>query len=299
MKALCFGSLNIDYTYKVHHFVQKGETISSQGLQVFTGGKGLNQSVALAKAGAETYHAGAIGEDGLFLLEAMGEAGVHTEYVDIRQDVRTGNAIIQNDLQGDNCIILFGGANQAIRRDQVDRVLANFNAGDYLILQNEINEMNYIVEMAHRVGMTIVLNPSPMNEKILKLPLNLVDFFLLNEVEASQILETSCDRPGEELLQELSFKFPRATIVLTLGEAGSMCRSRGKIYQQEAFQVTAVDTTAAGDTFTGYFVQGMMSGQTIAESMERASMASAISVTRAGAAPSIPSAAEVCEALGK
>ena len=99
MKVLCFGSLNIDYTYKVEHFVQKGES-----LQVFSGGKGLNQSIALAKAGAEVYHAGAIGTDGRFLLEQMEEAGVHTEHVAVLTEVRSGNAIIQNDKDGDKCI---------------------------------------------------------------------------------------------------------------------------------------------------------------------------------------------------
>lgn len=135
MKILCFGSLNIDYTYKVEHFVQKGETISSQSLQVFSGGKGLNQSIALAKAGAEVYHAGAVGTDGGFLLRQLEEAGVNTEHVVVLDKIRTGNAIIQNDKVGDNCIILYGGANQAITREQVERVLKSFNEGDYLLLQ--------------------------------------------------------------------------------------------------------------------------------------------------------------------
>lgn len=122
MKVLSFGSLNIDYTYRVDHFVQKGETVASDSLQVFSGGKGLNQSIALAKAGAEVYHAGAIGEDGKFLLAVMEEAGVDTSCVKILDDVRTGNAIIQNDKEGDNCILLYGGANQAITKAQIDAV---------------------------------------------------------------------------------------------------------------------------------------------------------------------------------
>ena len=125
MKVLSFGSLNIDYTYKVDHFVQKGETLSSESLQVFSGGKGLNQSVALAKAGVETYHAGAIGEDGKFLLEVLKEAGANTDMVAVRTDVRTGNAIIQNDKEGDNCILLYGGANQAITDEQIDETVAH------------------------------------------------------------------------------------------------------------------------------------------------------------------------------
>ena len=136
MRVLNFGSLNIDYVYSVDHFVQKGETISSSMLNVFSGGKGLNQSVALSRAGVEVYHAGMIGMDGLFLVELLEDAGVDTRYVVRSKDVRTGNAIIQNDSQGDNCIILYGGANQAVSKEMIDNVLKEFGSGDWLVLQN-------------------------------------------------------------------------------------------------------------------------------------------------------------------
>ena len=218
MRVLCFGSLNIDYTYKVDHFVGKGETLSSESLQVFSGGKGLNQSIALAKAGADTYHAGAIGEDGRFLLKIMEDAGVHTEYVAELPDVRTGNAIIQNDREGDNCILLYGGANQAVTQEQVDEVLSHFQAGDFLVLQNEINELEYIVRKAHEKKMKIVLNPSPMNEKVTALPLDFVDYFMLNEVEAGQILARAVQDgyDGEALASALLARYPGAGDVLTL-----------------------------------------------------------------------------------
>ncbi|MDO4344344.1 MAG: ribokinase [Eubacteriales bacterium] len=295
MKVLCFGSLNIDYTYKVDHILKKGETLSSESLQVFSGGKGLNQSVALAKAGCDTYHAGAIGEDGRFLLEVMKEAGVHTEHVKIRDDVRSGNTIIQNDKEGDNCILLYGGANQSIERAQVDEVLAGFGQGDFLILQNEINEVAYIMEKAHEIGMKIVLNPSPMNEKILKLPLQYVDYFLLNEIEAGQILnrEDSGEIDGIKLAGELREHFAGAAVVLTLGGAGSVYMDAQETVRQSIYKVKAVDTTAAGDTFTGYFIAGIIKGLPVKECMDMASRASAIAVTRPGAAPSIPLAAEV------
>ncbi len=294
MKVLCFGSLNIDYTYKVEHFVQKGETISSQSLQVFSGGKGLNQSIALAKAGADTYHAGAIGMDGRFLLERMEEAGVHTEMVSVLAEVRSGNAIIQNDRDGDNCIILYGGANQAITRKQVEEVIARFDAGDYIVLQNEINELAYIMEKAHERGMKVILNPSPMDEKISALPLNDVDYFLLNEVEAEQILNTE-ETAGEVLADKLVERFPGAAIVLTLGSRGSIYADGSRKIRQQAYRVKAVDTTAAGDTFTGYFIAGIAAGEPAERAMEMAARASAIAVTRAGAAPSIPYRKEVEE----
>lgn len=297
MKILSFGSLNIDYVYSVPHFVKKGETLSAKELNVYTGGKGLNQSIALARAGVETYQAGAIGTDGMFLLEQLKEAGVKTDLVKILDDVKTGNAIIQNDDEGDNCIVLFGGANQAITKEQVDEAFKDFTNEDYLLIQNEINELSYIVEKAKEEGMKIILNPSPMNEKIMKLPLDQIDYFILNEIEAMQILEM--DKPeeidGKYIASLLHERFKDATIVLTLGSEGSVCISDDEYVEQSIYKVKAIDTTAAGDTYTGYFIAGILNGKTIKESMDIASKASAIAVTRQGAAPSIPVLEEVEE----
>lgn len=295
MKVLCFGSLNIDYTYRVPHFVQKGETLSSESLEVFSGGKGLNQSVALAKAGVDTYHAGVIGEDGMFLVKVLQEAGVHTELIKIRSDVRTGNAIIQNDHEGDNCILLYGGANQAVTEKQVDETIEKFEKGDFLLIQNEINELSYIVQKAHEKQMKIVLNPSPMNEKILNLPLEYIDYFVLNEIETAQILgeELKQEYDGEELAQKLKNRFSTAAVLMTMGAEGSVYIDNEQTVTQEAFRVKAVDTTAAGDTFTGYFLSGLTRGIAVKNAMEEASKASAIAVTRKGAAPSIPVREEV------
>ena len=298
MKILNFGSLNIDYVYKVDHIVKRGETISSESLNVFSGGKGLNQSVALGKAGAEVFHAGAIGEDGRFLTDILKKAGVNTDCVEVLQTVRTGNAIIQNDKDGDNCIILYGGANQAIEKDYIDSVIEKFGEGDFIILQNEINNMSYIVNKAHAAGMKIVLNPSPMDEKILELPLSYVDYFILNEIEASQILGISDEKDGEELISRLNEKFPDAKIVLTLGSAGSIYSDGKMTVKQPIFKVKTVDTTAAGDTFTGYFFSEVTRGGVKADinlDMKKAAAASAIAVSRQGAAPSIPAPEEVEE----
>ena len=297
MKILSFGSLNIDYVYSVPHFVKKGETLSAKELNVYTGGKGLNQSIALARAGVETYQAGAIGTDGMFLLEQLKEAGVKTDLVKILDDVRTGNALIQNDDEGDNCIVLFGGANQAITKEQVDEVFKDFTNEDYLLIQNEINELSYIVEKAKEEGMKIILNPSPMNEKIMKLPLDQIDYFILNEIEAMQILEMGKPEEidGKYIASLLHERFKDATIVLTLGSEGSVCISDDEYVEQSIYKVKAIDTTAAGDTYTGYFIAGILNGKTIKESMDIASKASAIAVTRQGAAPSIPVLEEVEE----
>lgn len=297
MRVLCFGSLNIDYVYSVDHFVAKGETLASRDLQVFTGGKGLNQSIALAKAGAQVYHAGAIGSDGQFLLEVMAQAGVNTEYISVLTYDRTGNAIIQRDKNGDNCILLYGGANRQITEEQVDSVLSHFSAGDYLILQNEINQLPYIMERAKEKGMIIVLNPSPMDEKILELPLEYVNIFLLNEVEAGQILNCGGNMSPSQLAEKLIERFSGSTVVLTLGGEGSVCLEGGNCLSQTAYTVEVADTTAAGDTFTGFFIGGLLRGESKQDAMREASAAAAIACSRVGAAPSIPTWEEVSRFL--
>ena len=294
MKVLNFGSLNIDYVYDVDNFVKKGETISSKTLNVFCGGKGLNQSVALARAGAEVYHAGMTGEDGKFLLDLLKEAGVNIDNVVIRDDIRTGNAIIQRDKSGDNCIILFAGANRSITQNYVDSVLSEFEKGDYIVLQNEISELPYIVENAHKIGMKIVLNPSPMDEKIKELNLDYVDYFLLNETEALKLSEIE-EFDSKKCMKKLISRFENAGILITLGDKGSIY-SDGKInVEQSVVKTEVVDTTAAGDTFTGYFVSGILAGKEMKTVIKEATVASSITVSRIGAAPSIPDMKEVKE----
>ena len=295
MKILNFGSLNIDYVYSVDHFVQKGETISSDSLEVFSGGKGLNQSIAMGRAGTSVFHAGAVGADGEGLLQLLRQAGVDTGLVEVSATVRTGNAIIQRDRSGDNCIILYGGANQSISEEQIERTLEPFAAGDYLVLQNEINGMRAIMEKAHQRGLRIVLNPSPMNEKIKALPLAFVDYFILNEIEAKALLEQEniAKTDGEGLIRRLAERFPGAVVLLTLGADGAMYLDQKENLYQPAYSVPVKDTTAAGDTFTGYFMAGLLKGLTKAECMQMAAKAAAIAVSRPGAAPSIPTWAEV------
>ena len=296
MKVLNFGSLNIDYVYDVDNFVRKGETISSKGLNVFCGGKGLNQSVALARAGADVYHAGMIGKDGIFLVDFLKNSGVNVGNILIRDDIRTGNAIIQRDISGDNCIILFAGANRSITRDYVDKVLEKFGRGDYIVLQNEISELPYIVESAHRQGMKIVLNPSPMDEKIGELNLSYIDYFLLNETEALKL--SGIDKfDSKKCMSGLVNTYKGAGVLITLGDKGAIYSDGNIFVEQKAVKTKAVDTTAAGDTFTGYFVNGILGGKEIKEAINEATIAASIAVSRIGAAPSIPAMNEVKQRL--
>ncbi len=290
MKVLNFGSLNVDNVYTLPHIVTAGETILSDHLSQFPGGKGLNQSVALAKAGLDVWHAGIIGNDGQMLLETLKGAGVHTDY--IRQlDVRGGHTVIQVDEKtGQNCIILYGGTNQMQTKEYVDEVLAHFGKGDYLVLQNEINQLDYIIDRAYAAGMKIILNPSPYNKALDACDLNKVSLFLVNEIEAAQI---TGNNDAEHALDALHETYPNAAFVLTLGSDGAWYYDGEQKVFQDIFKVKAVDTTAAGDTFTGFFVKKLADGADIQTALRTAAKASSIAVTRVGAAPSIPTMEEV------
>ena len=294
MKVLNFGSLNLDYVYDVDHFVREGETISSADMNVFCGGKGLNQSVALAKAGVKVYHAGAVGSaDGAMLLEALSNVGADISYIK-RYDMSSGHAIIQKNRAGNNCILLYGGANQNIGIDFIKEVLEDFDKGDILLLQNEVSNLSFIIDEGYKRGMSIVLNPSPINEKIFECDLEKVEYLILNEIEAADILGAS-DTGEDELIEKLTKRFPGMKIVLTLGEKGSVYVDKTQKIRQEIYKADVVDTTAAGDTFTGYFIAGIVAGIDVAASLKQAAQAASITVSRKGASPSIPFAKEVCE----
>ena len=293
MKVLNIGSMNLDYVYQLDHIVQPGETESSSELNVHLGGKGMNQTVALAKAGVEVYHGGMIGEDGNAFLECCKEFGINADYIK-QVNTKTGHAIIQIDKNAQNCILLYGGANQQLTAEYVDETLAAFGAEDVLLLQNEINMLPYIVDKAYEKGMQIALNPSPFNEKLDAVDMSKISIFLLNEVEGGQI--TGLTDP-EEIIAKLLEMFPHAKIVLTLGKDGAIYADSTQRHFQPIFKVQAVDTTAAGDTFTGYFLAGLCENMPIPEVLKMSAKASSIAVSRPGAVPSIPFRAEVMESL--
>ena len=292
MKILNFGSLNIDHVYQVDHFVAAGETEHSNGYAQHMGGKGLNQSVALARAGAETYHAGCVGADGAFLVDYLVQSGVHTEYIRTIH-TPTGHALIQVDRTGQNCILLFGGANQCVTAAMVDEVLSHFDRGDILLLQNEISGLEAIMRAAHARGLRIALNPSPAAANLNTLPLDTVEWFILNEVEGAQITgETEPDAIADALLR----RWPGCRVVLTLGKRGVLYCDESQRCRHGVYRVPVVDTTGAGDTFAGYFLAGAAAGRPIPQVLRDASIASSLAVSRAGAAQSIPTAQEVAHA---
>lgn len=295
MKKLVFGSLNIDRTYQVAGFVRPKETISALGYSCFCGGKGFNQAVALARAGSRLYFAGVIGADGGMLRQ-----GLLDEHIDIRllkeSEGANGHAVIQVNEQGENCIIVVPGSNAEVSRDYVDTVLAEFSQGDLIVLQNEIPHLDYIIEQAGEKGMVIALNPSPFNEAVMKCRLDRVRYLLINEVEGGEL--TGRQAP-QEILDAIHGRLPGTAVVLTLGKDGAyFMAADGQRLHCPAAPCQCVDTTAAGDTFTGYFLTEYLEHADAAEALSRAAAASAIAVSRKGASNSIPRREEVLRAVG-
>lgn len=284
MKIYNLGSLNIDYVYGVEHFVQPGETISSLNLEIFSGGKGLNQSVALARAGAKVIHGGLIGEEGLFLKEILADSGADVSFVKTVEG-RTGHAIIQVEPNGQNNIILFSGANHKFTPEYLDKFLNDAQPGDILLMQNETTCLKEAFEKAHNKNMQIAFNPSPFGKNIFDLPLSYVDWWFCNEIEGMALFGSEVP---EEIMKTFSEKYPESNLILTLGKQGSVFKNKEQTVYQPIYIVKAVDTTAAGDTFTGYFLAYIADGKSVTAAMDAAALASSITVSRKGAAPSIP-----------
>jgi ribokinase len=294
MAILNFGSINIDCVYGVDRIVSAGETIDSSSYRVFPGGKGLNQSIAMGRAGADVYHAGAVGDDGIWLIDLLRDNHVRCEHVRV-VDEMTGNAFIQVDKNGQNCIVLNGGANRSNTEEFIDETLDRVESGDILLLQNEVNMVSEIIERAYSKGMFIILNPSPMNREVLSCDLRKVSLFIMNEHEGHGLTD---EKDADRIIEEMRVRYPSSKTVLTLGAEGSIYMDASQVIRQPSYHVDVVDTTAAGDTFTGYFVAMMTEGFAMRDCLDTASKAAAISVMATGAASSIPALETVHQAMG-
>jgi len=292
MKVLSFGSLNIDLLFNVDHIAAPGETISSLSFEKSAGGKGANQAAALAKAGLNVYMAGKIGKDGLFLLELLESYNINTDYV-VQYEGATGQAIIQIDKNGQNSILLYSGGNAEITSEEITNTISQFNAGDIIVLQNEISNLKQIMESAKKQGMRICFNPSPYNENILSLPLNLANWLFVNEIEGAALSGMQQGTNPETILELLTKRFPECEIILTAGENGAYYGYGKTKAKSQIVKVPVVDTTAAGDTFTGFFLAACEKGIPCNQALSIACKASSITVSRKGAMQSIPYVNEV------
>lgn len=288
MTIFNLGSINADHVYRVSHLPGPGETLAATSLQTGLGGKGANMSVAAARAGSHVAHIGAIGSDGLWARNRLLEYGVDTRHI-VELNVPTGHAIINVDDAGENAITLFAGANQAISEDKVASVLSAGNTGDILVTQNETNAQAVAAEIGSKLGLRVCYAAAPFDANAVKAVLPYLDFLILNAVEAQQ-LEEALGIPIEDL--------DVADIIITLGSDGARWIGDGTDQHFDAIAVEPVDTTGAGDTFTGYVLAGLDRGLTMGQSISLAMRAAALMVTRMGTADVIPDLKEVEEFSG-
>jgi ribokinase len=286
MTVYNFGSINIDLVYRVPHLVMAGETLSSLSMHTLLGGKGANQSVAVARAGASVCHVGRIGRTDQWAVEQMQAAGVDISHVE-QIDGASGHAIIQVDDRGENSIILHGGANQSFNRSILESHLRDASADDWFLVQNECNDISIAFDIAVSKGMKIMFNPAPMTAEVAALPLEQCAVLIVNETEAESLAGTS---DPEQILARLASRYPDTRLVMTLGSKGALLQHTGQLIRHDGLKVDVVDTTGAGDTFVGYFLASMIEGRDDASCLKRACTAAALSVTQSGAAPSIPDA---------
>lgn len=291
MKILSFGSLNYDYNYEVDHFHAPKETLAAKSMHRGFGGKGANQSIALARAGLTVYHAGRVGADGQPFIDYLKADKINTDFLVKDDSSSTGHAIIEI-CNGENRILIYGGANQEISTEQIDRTLEHFEAGDWLVLQNEISNLPYLMRTAKQHGLQIFFNAAPFDANISTYTMDCVDILCVNEVEASALAGVNTFEV-ETVLGILHEKYSHTKLLLTAGSQGSYYfEGQEKLYTP-CSNVRAIDTTAAGDTYSGYFLAGICKGDTVEEAMKLATKAAGIAVQRKGAASSIPSIAEL------
>ncbi len=285
MKILNFGSINKDFFYSVNDFVRPGETISSNRYDIKIGGKGLNQSVGISKAGAKVYHAGIINKEDTFIIDKLKSWKINCDNI-LLSDNPTGHAIIQVNKKGENSIIIHGGANHDFNLKSIKSILSKFETGDVLLLQNEINNIDEIIDRAHYKKMKIIFNPAPFNNDILKYDLNKINTLILNQSEGEGL---SNEKIPDKILKVLNNNFKNTEIILTLGEKGSLYSYKDELIKIRAHDVKTVDTTGAGDTFIGYYVAGFASKMNKKDNLNRASEAAALTTIKLGGAESIPS----------
>ena len=285
-----FGSINIDHVYRVPHFVAPGETLGSTAYSKGLGGKGLNQSIALYRAGAPVRHVGCIGAE-----DAVPDAWLHKQLTDLGLDLAgiqsvetaTGHALIQVNDEGENCILLYAGANHELTEAQIKAELKHAQA-EWVLLQNETNAIGLIIDHAYAAGKKVIFNPAPCHPDLAQLPLHKLHTLIVNEIEAQQLSATD---HIDAALDKLSTCCPN--IILTLGGDGVRYIGEAGQFTVAAKKVEVVDTTAAGDTFIGYYLASIAQGMDVLSALERATSAAAITVTRLGAASAIPYANEL------
>jgi ribokinase len=276
------GSINADHVYALPHIPGPGETLAARTLTTGLGGKGANMSVACVRAGGTVRHIGAVGPEGAWAVERLHGYGVDTTHI-ATLDTPTGHAIIAVDDRGENMILLFPGANRALPPQHVEAALAQAAPGDWLLTQNETNLQTEAAALARSRGLRVAYAAAPFEAAAVEAILPHLDFLILNEVEADQLVDTTGRKVATLGIPD---------VIVTLGAQGCLWFHEGREASFPALPVTPVDTTGAGDAFTGYVLAGLDEGRPMPEAIALATRAAALKVTRHGAADAIPTRAE-------
>lgn len=276
------GSINIDKVYRLPHLPRPGETLGALSHATGLGGKGANQSVAAALAGARVIHVGAVGQGDAWVLERMAAAGVETAAIARHADAATGHAIILVEDSGENAIIVHAGANRALDPAAVRAALAGIGPADTLLLQNETSLQAEAAAQARAAGARVICSAAPFDVAAVAAVAPHTSILALNAGEAAA-LQAALGQP------------PVPAMLVTMGAAGAEYRdlAAGTVLRQPAFPVAPVDTTGAGDCFAGSFAAALDRGEEIAAALRYAAAAAAIQVTRPGAGDAMPARAEV------
>ena len=293
-KLVNLGSLCIDNVYSVPNITAAGETVASLEYAVHPGGKGLNQSIAAARAGARVVHVGCVGSDGTWLKRELSKSGV--DVADVREaDAPSGHAVIQVNPSGENAIVISGGANRTLDDTDIETAFSACQSDDWLLLQNEINKMEDIFEISSNRRQKLALNLAPVDERIGDYDLGSVDLLIVNEVEAQALSGRSA---VDDAFEALCARYPSCDVVVTLGRDGLRYGKGSERIALGAFSVESVDETGAGDAFVGFLMAALLEGWPIRDALVAGSAAGALAATRAGAASSIPDREAVASLIG-
>ncbi len=286
------GSINIDLVVFAPHHPQIGETVLGSDFKTYPGGKGANQAVAAARAGAQTTMIGKVGRDpfGKLLLASLKQNNVETRWVSQAAGAPTGTALITVDEQGSNTIVVVAGSNGALKPTDLDSAARAIHASDLLVMQLEIplETVVHAARLARQAGVQVLLNPAPAQPLPAEL-LQLVDVLVVNEIEIASLSGQSCTTLSDYTAAARALPLPpSALIFITLGGQGAMAINGGQTIHLPAFNVPAVDTTAAGDAFVGSLATALAEKRPLMSALRRANAAGALAVTIAGAQPSLP-----------
>jgi ribokinase len=284
-RVLTFGALNIDHVYQVDHIARPGETLVGTNYARFAGGKGANQSVAVARAGGSVVHIGRVGREGEWMVRNMRSDGVDVSHIVI-SDEPAGHAIIQVDRQGENSIVVYGGTNRQITEQQIEAAFLQADENDLVLIQNEINNIPFIIQTASRRSLPVYFNTAPMSPEVKDYPLEHVHAFIINETEGEELTGSSGE---EQIIEEMLKLYPRSQVILTLGGRGALYSDAERTIRRDVERkVKPADTTGAGDTFVGYYMAAVSRGEDVEEALRLAGVAAAYCVTKPGANDSIP-----------